>query len=232
MVESKWTRAKFEEMYDEFLGGADGAKNKRRARILLAATDLFMHQGYRKTSVDEIARRAEVAKGTVYLHFANKADLLMQAIMVEERVLLDRLAPIFDGELPEDQRLRFYVRMMLAVARELPLIASLMRGENEILLALEDVDSAFLERYLSMGEEWIASLIDDAAPYEFTAEQRRERANVLMSLTYFTGLLLEPRVRGGRSLDDLADTMTDVLVYGLVYRPPSRDGEDEEEEDE
>lgn len=232
MAKSKWTRARFEEIYDEFLGGADSAKNKRRARILKAATELFMHQGYRKTSVDEIARRADVAKGTVYLHFENKADLLMQAIALEKRLLLDRLAPILDGELPEDQRLRFYVRMLLTVAQELPLVASLMRGENEIMLALEDADPAMLERTQSMGEEWVASLIDDAAPYEFTPEQRRERANVLISLSYFTGQLLDERVRGGRTLEEFADTMTDVVVYGLVHRPPGEEGEDDDEAEE
>lgn len=43
--------------------------------VLLAAIDLFARYGYRKTSVDEIAEAAQVAKRTVYLHFENKAAI-------------------------------------------------------------------------------------------------------------------------------------------------------------
>lgn len=41
--------------------------------VLLAAIELFARYGYRKTSIDEIAAAAKVAKRTVYLHFENKA---------------------------------------------------------------------------------------------------------------------------------------------------------------
>ena len=39
--------------------------------------ELFERLGYRRTSVDEVARQAGVAKGTVYLYFKTKADLLV-----------------------------------------------------------------------------------------------------------------------------------------------------------
>ncbi|HEY0163407.1 MAG TPA: TetR/AcrR family transcriptional regulator [Edaphobacter sp.] len=43
--------------------------------VLLAAIDLFARYGYRKTSIDDIAAAANVAKRTVYLHFESKADV-------------------------------------------------------------------------------------------------------------------------------------------------------------
>src|SRR6202521_5237387 len=45
--------------------------------IMLAALELFTHYGYRKTSIDDIAQAAEVAKRTVYLHFENKAAVFL-----------------------------------------------------------------------------------------------------------------------------------------------------------
>src|SRR5882762_5395810 len=52
-----------------------GAKESRSAKpnaIVLAALELFARYGYRKTSIDDIAQAAQVAKCTVYLHFENK----------------------------------------------------------------------------------------------------------------------------------------------------------------
>ncbi len=226
MSKAKWTREYFENLQREMLGG-DGSggtrgENRRRARILEAATELFMRQGYRKTSVDEIARRAEVAKGTVYLHFDNKAALLMHAIAAEKQVLFERLKPVMDGTLKDDARLHYYVRSLLTVGRDLPLTARLMSGDNEVMVALDEWDPDLLEKGQRVGEEWLMWLIEDAAPYEFDDANRRERANVLLTLRWFVTMLLEPRYRGGRTLDELADTMTDVLVYGLVHRPPGQ----------
>src|SRR5262245_27075523 len=52
-----------------------------RERVLRAATDSFLARGY-GSSVDDIARRARVAKQTVYQHFANK-DELFKAVAAE-----------------------------------------------------------------------------------------------------------------------------------------------------
>jgi len=221
-------RERIEAFYDDLLGGEGSPKRRRRARILEAATELFMAQGYRKTSVGEIARRADVAKGTVYLHFDSKANLLVSAIGVEERELMQRAFEILEGA-PEEERLRSLVRLFLTVSRELPLVASLMRGENEIMIALEDIDPSLKASWEALGEEWVAGLIEDAAPYEFTLKERRERANAVLALSFFAGLLENDDVRGHRSLDDFADTMADIVVYGLINRPPGvREGDEEE----
>src|SRR5260370_9294291 len=45
--------------------------------IVLAALELFTRYGYRKTSIDDIAQAAQVAKRTVYLHFENKAAVFL-----------------------------------------------------------------------------------------------------------------------------------------------------------
>jgi AcrR family transcriptional regulator len=45
--------------------------------IVLAGLRLFTQYGYRKTSIDNIAQAAQVAKRTVYLHFENKAAVFL-----------------------------------------------------------------------------------------------------------------------------------------------------------
>lgn len=49
----------------------------RRDELMAAAEALFLERGFAATSVDEIVRLADVAKGTFYLHFRSKDDILL-----------------------------------------------------------------------------------------------------------------------------------------------------------
>jgi len=57
-------------------GDGESASAKPNA-IVLAGLQLFTQYGYRKTSMDDIAQAAQVAKRTVYLHFENKAAVFL-----------------------------------------------------------------------------------------------------------------------------------------------------------
>ena len=61
-----------------------------REKILAVARTLFDADGYENVSVDEIARSAGVAKGTVFVHFPDKASLLTAVRISELEELLDQ----------------------------------------------------------------------------------------------------------------------------------------------
>ncbi len=61
----------------------------KRTEILRAATDLFLKDGYELTSVEAVAKKADVSKLTIYSHFADKAELFWNVI----RVRCERIAP-------------------------------------------------------------------------------------------------------------------------------------------
>lgn len=53
----------------------DSASDERRAAILQAAKQTFADYGFRKTSMDDIARGAGMSRAALYLHFRNKEDI-------------------------------------------------------------------------------------------------------------------------------------------------------------
>ncbi|MFC4161663.1 TetR/AcrR family transcriptional regulator [Chitinimonas lacunae] len=55
-------------------------KDARPAEILAAALALFGERGYANTRLDDVASRAGVTKGTLYLYFANKEELFKAAV--------------------------------------------------------------------------------------------------------------------------------------------------------
>ena len=60
--------------------------NDTRDRILDTALDLFIEQGYEKTSLREIAERVGVTKAALYYHFSSKEEILRTLVR-----------PVFDG---------------------------------------------------------------------------------------------------------------------------------------
>jgi TetR/AcrR family transcriptional regulator, cholesterol catabolism regulator len=52
-------------------------KHEREQEILQAARDVFSERGFEKASIDDIAERVGIGKGTVYLHFSSKEELLV-----------------------------------------------------------------------------------------------------------------------------------------------------------
>ena len=51
-------------------------KEEKKCAIAKASIDLFCEKGIQQTSMDEIAKSAEVAKGTIYLYFKNKEEII------------------------------------------------------------------------------------------------------------------------------------------------------------
>lgn len=74
----------------------------RRQAILDAAASLLVTRGLTGTSVDAVAQRAGIAKGTVYLYFASRSDLLAALRGRYAQGLADRAEPILDLADPAD----------------------------------------------------------------------------------------------------------------------------------
>lgn len=61
--------------------GAGGpGSTERRQQLLDAARTLFAERGYHETTVDDITRAADVAKGTFYLYFSEKREIYVEVI--------------------------------------------------------------------------------------------------------------------------------------------------------
>jgi AcrR family transcriptional regulator len=64
---------------------------ERRAAIVEAALDEFIARGFTATRLDDVARRAGVAKGTIYLHFKDKESMFEELIRTALVPLIGRL---------------------------------------------------------------------------------------------------------------------------------------------
>lgn len=80
-------------------------KQHRRETILAAARELFFEKGYR-TTMEEIAERAELSKGTLYLYFNSKDELYISVIMEGFRILEERIEKAIKGVRGAEKRMK------------------------------------------------------------------------------------------------------------------------------
>jgi AcrR family transcriptional regulator len=73
---------------------------ERRDAILAAALDEFAARGFAATRLDDVARRADVAKGTIYLHFADKETLFQELIRMELSPVVAALESVSHADIP------------------------------------------------------------------------------------------------------------------------------------
>ena len=76
-------------------------KEDRKEQILAAARTVFFEEGIRRATVDAIAARAEVAKGTVYLYFPTKETILAHLLLEGLDTLGERLVTAYDAAATE-----------------------------------------------------------------------------------------------------------------------------------
>ncbi len=72
----------------------------RRDAILDAALDEFSARGFAATRLDDVAKRAGVAKGTIYLYFKNKESLFQELIRSKMAPVVGTLEATFAADLP------------------------------------------------------------------------------------------------------------------------------------
>lgn len=87
-------------------------RQERETLILQVAEDVLMERGYYETSMDEIASRVGIAKGTVYLHFPSKEDLIVAIFMRDCLQLMGEVVEIASGEGSARERLELVLQCM------------------------------------------------------------------------------------------------------------------------
>src|SRR2546423_13979960 len=75
-------------------------REQRRAAILAAALEEFVARGFAAARLDDVARRARIAKGTIYLYFRDKESLFQELVRTMLTPLIGRIEAAGAADLP------------------------------------------------------------------------------------------------------------------------------------
>jgi AcrR family transcriptional regulator len=194
---------------------------ERREELLTAALEVFAEQGYGATHLEEVAARAGVSKGTIYLYFRDKEDLLVQALSryldLGYQLSVERLAAV---EGTSAQRLEALLRKLWDAAQD-PAFALVYRFlTSEIAARHPEVFRVWIDRGLVPMWELLAGIVREGqASGEFrkdvgARELVRVLATGLIHQAYFEAHTLvgeqAPADRQG-----IAESAVRVFLRGL-----------------
>ncbi|MGH2508071.1 MAG: TetR/AcrR family transcriptional regulator [Ktedonobacteraceae bacterium] len=107
-------------------------REERKQRILDTAAELLQRWGYRKTTIDDIAKQARVAKGTIYLHWKTREELFI-ALIEREQLSLSAKIEQFMAEDPEGMTLPGLIKHSMLATLKNPLVKALALQDTEFL---------------------------------------------------------------------------------------------------
>ncbi len=194
----------------------DGSKRQERAhRILDAAAALILRWGYNKTTIDDIARQAGVAKGTIYLHW-NTREALFAALLKREKVALAADVKRRIADDPTGATLRGLLKHSALALMQRPLMKAVLLRDMEVIGKLahgEHSNAAYAERLAGF-----TTYLEFLRAHGLVRTDLSLRAQVYMLSAIFMGFfLLAPLVPDELTLADeeLADLMAETVQRAL-----------------
>lgn len=193
-------------------------KPDKRNLITEAAVEVFAEKGFRQARVSDIARKAGVADGTIYLYFKNKEDILLSIFEEKMDILLVGLGAELDGIDDPADRIRRFARFHYQQVRT-------NRAAAEVLQVELRLSHKFLKEY--RPEKLWAYLGVFAAIVREGQERGSFRTDLdpFVAMWGFFGALDElamqwvlSRKQDRFSLEAAADQVAEIFINGMTHR--------------
>jgi AcrR family transcriptional regulator len=105
---------------------------QRADRILDTARELLLSWGYRRVTIDELARRAGVGKGTVYLHWRSREEVFQAVSAREAAEMADAIVDAIRAD-PAEVALHRYLRRLFVEAMNRPVLRAIYTRDADTL---------------------------------------------------------------------------------------------------
>ena len=191
--------------------------------LILDATDrLLARRGYKKMTMEDLAQEVGIGKGTIYLHFPSKEEVVLSHVdRIVERLKVE-LRRIAAGARPPSERLR---EMLLArVLYRFDSVQHYTESLSDLLAALRPGLLARRRRHFEEEAEIVAEVLregDRAGLFSFADAPQTARA-LLTATNALLPYSLSARELGQREdVEQAASRVVTLLLDGLVARHTS-----------
>lgn len=138
---------------------ANPKQRERAERILDAAAELLLRWGYKRVTIEEIAKLAGVGTGTVYLHWKTKVALFQTLMLREAFSVWRELLAGFRAD-PHELYIHRLIQSSLLLVMRRPIARALFTGDVELLGKLVDDKRTIQIRTMATPTEFVALMRD------------------------------------------------------------------------
>jgi AcrR family transcriptional regulator len=194
-----------------------GTKTTTRDQILDATERIMARYGFRKMTMEDVAKEARVGRRTIYLYFKNKEDVALSSIgrVVEHAEL--RMKEVAASDRPPEEKLRMMLRER--VMARVRAVAEYHESLDEIF---EIVRPAYIERrkqYFLIERDLIASALKEGIKSgAFHVDDAGGTASILLNATnaYLPYSLSVRELGNPNQIERQLMAMVELLVRGLT----------------
>ena len=185
-----------------------------KKKLLLAGREVFIEQGFQKTTISQIIKKAETGYGTAYVYFKNKDDLLivlMEDVMNQFYVIAER---VFQ---PTTRKEAHHM-----IQKQVHAFLQMAETERQLLQVVEEAIGTSKEvrnRWNAIRERFIERIVQDITYSQRGGLARNDLNCFLAARSWFFAneMFLWEIVRNERefSLEDIVHTLTEMYMGGL-----------------
>jgi AcrR family transcriptional regulator len=200
------------------------------ASILGATAQLLARYGYSKTTIDDVAREAGIGKGSVYLHFASKEEIVLSLVDRAVREVLGELRTIAADDASATNRMR---RMLTArVLGRMLRFRGYSDSLHDLLAALRPALLVQRTQHLRDEAAIFRNVINDGVRLqEFRKVDHDIAANAFLTATnsllpyYLSARELGSSAAIGKRIDAVATLLLTGLTNGVAAQRGRRVGQ-------
>ncbi len=135
-------------------------KQKEVREAILDATDVLLSRyGYQKMTIDDLAKEVGIGKGSIYLHFTSKEEIVLSHIDRIVEQLKGKLSAIAKSVSPPEERLRKMLKTR--VLHRFESVQHYTQNLNDLLSAIRPNFLARRESYFEQEARLFVSVIED-----------------------------------------------------------------------
>ncbi len=190
-------------------------KMPKTETILETAGKMFSRYGLRKTSIEEIARLARVAKATIYNHFGNKDQIYLEVLRREMQEVVDNLSSkVAEEFLPLDKLITFIKSKFIYMRKAVNILNIYRDGRENLTPEAERIRSELFDREVDI----LQTILEDGI----------KKGLFFLNYPLITARAMMHAIKGfelnwlvnesDEKIDSYISELTSILFYGIMSK--------------
>lgn len=190
-------------------------KKSNQEKILEAATNVFAEKGFHQAKMDEIALRAQVAKGTLYYNYSSKSKLFAATVTDGMNEIMEKISEELESELPFVDHFRQLVSCTIRLYLQHSEVTRIYT--NELSSGIDTETLAEIRKTRQQFIAFVTGIISTGQEKGYLKPLNRRFS--ALALIGIVDALCNEQLNSNRKIspDEIIETVFSILYTGLCH---------------